>query len=176
TRRARRDAGAGARTGAQAGTGAEAAAGPTPCHRFADGEVFALGGLGVRVLHTPGHAPDGVSYIVGAGADRATVGGDLPCMPDCGTACCDPAGGDARRLFRSINRVLSLPPATRLYVAHDRPPATRDAEFVSTVAEQRRSNIHVRDGIGEAAFVTLRRRLDARAQAGLRPVDAAHPA
>ncbi|MDE2368499.1 MAG: MBL fold metallo-hydrolase [Burkholderiales bacterium] len=146
--------------------GTAVGAGCGACHHYADGEVFGLGGLEVRVLHTPGHASDGVTYVVsdgpGGGADMAAFVGDLLCMPDRGTACCDPAGGDPRRLFRSINRVLSLPPATRIYVSHDCPPATRDFEFVSTVAEQRRSNIHVRDGIGEAAFVTLRCRLDTR--------------
>lgn len=126
-------------------------------HLFEDGEAFSIGSLEARALHTPGHTPACMSYVVG----QDVFVGDTLFMPDYGTARCDFPGGDARRLYRSIRRVLSLPPETRLHLCHDYPPAGgRPPAWVSTVAEQRAANIHVRDGVDEDAFVALREARD----------------
>ena len=131
-------------------------------HLFADDEVFAIGSVPARALHTPGHTPACMSYLVGEGeGDLAAFVGDTLFMPDYGTARCDFPGGDARTLFRSINRVLSLRPATRLYMCHDYQPGGREVRFISTVAEQRETNIHVRNGITEDSFVAMRQARDA---------------
>ncbi|HEV6965679.1 MBL fold metallo-hydrolase [Roseateles sp.] len=134
-------------------------------HLFRDDEAFAVGGLRARALHTPGHTPACMTYVVstgeGADADIAAFVGDTLFMPDYGTARCDFPGGDARTLYRSINKVLGLPPHTRLYMCHDYQPGGREVQFVSTVAEERASNIHVRDGISEDAFVAMRNARDA---------------
>lgn len=126
-------------------------------HLFEDGEAFSIGRLEARALHTPGHTPACMSYVVG----QDVFVGDTLFMPDYGTARCDFPGGDARRLYRSIRKVLSLPPETRLHLCHDYPPAGgRPPAWVSTVAEQRAANIHVRDGVDEDAFVALREARD----------------
>ena len=138
-------------------------------HLFSDGETFSIGGLSARALHTPGHTPACMTYVVedlgedlGEGrAERAAFVGDTLFMPDYGTARCDFPGGDARTLYRSIQRVLSLPPETRLYMCHDYLPGGREMRHVSTVAEERAHNIHVRDGIGEDDFVAMRSARDA---------------
>jgi glyoxylase-like metal-dependent hydrolase (beta-lactamase superfamily II) len=134
-------------------------------HLFADGETFAIGGLQARALHTPGHTPACMTYVVedlGDGrAERAAFVGDTLFMPDYGTARCDFPGGDARTLYRSIRKVLSLPGDTRLYMCHDYLPGGREVRFVSTVADERAHNIHVRDGIDEDAFVAMRSARDA---------------
>lgn len=130
-------------------------------HLFADGETFAIGGLRARAMHTPGHTPACMTYVVEDGAQTAAFVGDTLFTPDYGTARCDFPGGDARTLYRSINRVLSLPPQTRLYLCHDYQPGGREPRFVTTVAEQRADNIHVRDGISEEEFVTMRQARDA---------------
>src|SRR5258708_610952 len=124
---------------------------------LAEGERFALGQLAGTVWHTPGHTPGCVTYLVrGGDAPACAFIGDTMFMPDCGTARADFPGGDARRLFRSIRRILSLPPETRLFVAHDYPPGGRPVAYETTVAEQRRANLHVKDGIEEDAFVEFR--------------------
>ena len=124
---------------------------------FAEGDRFALGGLEVTVWHTPGHTPGCVTYIVqGAEGPACVFIGDTMFMPDYGTARADFPGGDARILFRSIRRILSLPPDTRLFVAHDYQPGGRAVAFETTVAEQRRANLHVKDGTSEDAFVAFR--------------------
>lgn len=128
---------------------------------FADGEQFAVGGLTFTVWHTPGHTPACVSYVVRHGEQQAVFVGDTLFMPDTGTARCDFPGGDAAELYRSIQRLLALPPTTPLYLCHDYPPEQRPLSAWSTVAEQRAGNIHVRDGIDVAAFVELRTRRDA---------------
>ena len=128
---------------------------------FKDGEAFRIGSLDARALHTPGHTPACMSYVVTGGGDSAAFIGDTLFMPDYGTARCDFPGGDAQTLYRSINKVLSLPPETRLYLCHDYQPNGRPVQFVTTVAEQRRKNIHVRDGISEEEFVAMRRQRDA---------------
>ncbi|MEA1651787.1 MBL fold metallo-hydrolase [Nitrospirillum sp. BR 11164] len=127
-------------------------------HLFQDGEVAALGGLTLRALHTPGHTPADVSYVIG---DAAFVG-DTLFQPDYGSARTDFPGGDAATLYRSVRRLLDLPPETRLFTAHDYKAPGRDHYvWESTVADQRAHNIHLRDGVDEAAFVALRRQRDA---------------
>jgi glyoxylase-like metal-dependent hydrolase (beta-lactamase superfamily II) len=130
-------------------------------HLFADGETFAIGRLAARVMHTPGHTPACVTYVVGdqpgtCGGVTAAFVGDTLFMPDFGTARCDFPGGDARTLYRSINRVLSLPADTVLYMCHDYQPGGREVRFVTTVGEERENNVHVRNGISEEEFVALR--------------------
>lgn len=124
---------------------------------FADGETFSIGGLTASAMHVPGHTPADMAYRVG----DAVFVGDTLFMPDVGTARCDFPGGDAHQLYRSIRRLLDLPGDTRLYMCHDYPPAGREAAWQTTVAEQRRANIHVRDGIAEDDFVAMRTRRDA---------------
>lgn len=127
-------------------------------HLFRDGEAFRLGEISVRVLHTPGHTPACVTYLIG---DAAFVG-DTLFMPDYGTARADFPGGDARSLYRSIQRILALPPQTRLFMCHDYGAPGRAAfAWETTVGEERRANVHVRHGIDEDAFVLMRTRRDA---------------
>ncbi len=127
-------------------------------HLLEEGDALPLGGLSIGVLHTPGHTPADVTYLIG---DAAFVG-DTMFMPDYGTARADFPGGDARALYRSIRKVLALPAETRLFVGHDYLPAGRDVfQCESTVGEQRARNIHVRDGVDEDAFVALRQARDA---------------
>ena len=130
-------------------------------HLFGDEETFAIGGLACRAMHTPGHTSACMTYVVQDGDDTVAFVGDTLFMPDFGTARCDFPGGDARTLYRSINRVLSLPPQTRLYLCHDYPPGERAAQYVTTVADERESNIHVRNGISEDQFVVMRNARDA---------------
>lgn len=127
-------------------------------HLFADGERYMLGTVEAIALHTPGHTPACMTHVIG---DAAFVG-DTLFMPDYGTARCDFPGGDARTLFRSIQRIFQLPEATRVFLCHDYKAPGRDA-FVheTTVGEERRANIHVREGTDEAAFVTMRTTRDA---------------
>lgn len=126
---------------------------------FADGDRFPLGGLTVEVLHVPGHTPACIAYRIG---DAAFVG-DTLFMPDYGTARCDFPGGDARMLWRSIRRLLDLPPETRIFTAHDyKAPGREEFAWESTVAEQRARNPHVRDGVTEEEFVAMRESKDAR--------------
>ncbi|MCH7343189.1 MBL fold metallo-hydrolase [Pelomonas sp. CA6] len=126
-----------------------------------DGERLDIGGLSLHAMHTPGHTPACMSYVVSDGEQSAAFVGDTLFMPDYGTARCDFPGGDARTLYRSIRRVLALPPQTRLYMCHDYLPGGRELRYVSTVAEERQYNIHVRDGIGEDEFVAMRVARDA---------------
>lgn len=121
-------------------------------HLFEDGEQFRIGDLEVRVIHTPGHTPACLTYVVGQDA----FVGDTLFMPDYGTARCDFPGGDAATLFQSIQKVLALPPETRLHLCHDYPPNGRAPTWQTSVAEQRAHNIHVHDGVTEADFVALR--------------------
>lgn len=130
-------------------------------HLFKDEEIFHIGRLQARAVHTPGHTPACMTYVVQDGEDVAAFVGDTLFMPDYGTARCDFPGGDARTLFRSIRKVLSLPADARLYMCHDYLPNGRELRFVTTVAEERKSNIHVRDGIGEDEFVAMRTARDA---------------
>ena len=128
-------------------------------HQFVDGEVFGIGRLEVRVMHTPGHTPACVTFVVG---DAAFVG-DTLFMPDYGTARADFPGGDAHVLFRSIRKVLSLAPETRLFLCHDYKAPGREAFlWETTVAAERAGNVHVHDGITEDEFVAMRRARDAQ--------------
>jgi glyoxylase-like metal-dependent hydrolase (beta-lactamase superfamily II) len=130
-------------------------------HLFDDGEVFHIGNLPARAMHTPGHTPACMTYVVSDHDQTAAFVGDTLFMPDYGTARCDFPGGDARTLFRSINKVLSLPPETQLYMCHDYQPGGREVQYVSTVADERARNVHVRNGISEEAFVAMRTARDA---------------
>lgn len=125
---------------------------------FADGETFAIGNLQVEVLHVPGHTPADVAYRVG----DALFVGDTLFMPDYGTARADFPGGNARTLYRSIRRVLSLPGTTRLFMCHDyKAPGREDYRWETTVDEQRRTSVHVHDGVSGEAFVAMREARDA---------------
>ena len=124
---------------------------------FKDGERFAIGGLAAEVMATPGHTPACVSYRIG----DAVFVGDTLFMPDYGTARTDFPGGDARTLYRSIRRLLALPPATRMFLCHDYgAPGRPEFAWQTTVGAQRAANVHVHDGIDEAAFVALRQARD----------------
>ena len=126
-------------------------------HLFAEDEAFSVGALRGRALFVPGHTPADMAYQIG----DAVFLGDTLFMPDVGTARCDFPGGDAHTLYQSIRKLLSLPDDTRLFMCHDYPPTDRQPIWETTVGEQKRNNIHVRDGIGEAAFVAMRKGRDA---------------
>jgi glyoxylase-like metal-dependent hydrolase (beta-lactamase superfamily II) len=112
------------------------------------------------VIHTPGHTPACVTYVIG---DAAFVG-DTLFAPDYGTARCDFPGGDARQLYRSIKKILALPPETRMFLCHDYAPGGRDFLWQTSVAEQRAKNIHIHDGVEEGDFVKMREERDAGLQ------------
>ncbi|WP_395057090.1 MBL fold metallo-hydrolase [Polaromonas sp.] len=122
-----------------------------------EGEKFAIGALVVEAMSVPGHTPACMAYRIG----DAVFVGDTLFMPDVGTARCDFPGGDAHSLFRSMRKLLDLPADTRLFMCHDYPPEGRPPAWQSSVAAQRAANIHVHDGIGEEAFVTMRNARDA---------------
>lgn len=125
---------------------------------FADGERFTIGALEVEVLHVPGHTPADVAYRIG----DAIFVGDTLFMPDYGTARSDFPGGDARTLYRSIRRLLSLPGETRLFMCHDyKAPGRDEYRWETTVQEQREKSVHVRDGVTEDEFVDMREKRDA---------------
>ena len=126
-------------------------------HLFQEGESIPLGMLSGEVMFVPGHTPACAAYRFG----DAVFVGDTLFMPDVGTARCDFQGGDARALYASTRKLLSLPPETRLFMCHDYPPSDRPVAFDTTVAEQRAKNIHVHDGVSEDEFVTMRTRRDA---------------
>lgn len=127
-------------------------------HLFRDGDTFTIGNLPVTVMHVPGHTPACIAYVVG----EAVFVGDTMFMPDYGTARADFPGGDARTLFRSLRRILSLPGETRLFMCHDYLPKGR-TEYVweTTVAAEREGNIHAHDGVTEDEFVAMREARDA---------------
>ncbi|MEI7431542.1 MAG: MBL fold metallo-hydrolase [Betaproteobacteria bacterium] len=127
---------------------------------FSEDQVFSVGKLQIKALFVPGHTPADLAYQV----EDAVFVGDTLFMPDVGTARCDFPGGDARTLYRSIKKLLTLPPQTRLFMCHDYPPNQRPLLWQTTVAEQRASNIHVHDGISEDEFVAMRNRRDAELQ------------
>jgi glyoxylase-like metal-dependent hydrolase (beta-lactamase superfamily II) len=123
---------------------------------FADGERVVVGPMTIEILHTPGHTPACVTYVIG---DAAFVG-DTIFMPDFGTARTDFPGGDAAALYRSINRILSLSPEARLFMCHDYGPGGREYKWETTVAEERAQNVHIRDGISEEQFIKTRTERD----------------
>lgn len=124
---------------------------------FSENEVFQIGKLTATALFVPGHTPADMAYRIG----DAVFVGDTLFMPDVGTARCDFPGGDAHQLYQSIQKLLALPPATRLFMCHDYPPGDRAVALESTVAAQRAQNIHVHKGISEADFVLMRKQRDA---------------
>ncbi len=126
-------------------------------HLFKDGDTFMIGEVEATALWVPGHTPADMAYQIGG----EVFVGDTLFMPDVGTARADFPGGDAHQLYRSIQRILQLPSETVVYVCHDYPPTSRQPQWQTTVAEQRANNIHVKDGIGEAAFVAMRKARDA---------------
>ena len=123
---------------------------------FEDGERFALGALEIEVIATPGHTPANITYVAG---DAAFVA-DTIFQPDFGTARCDFPGGSARQLYHAIQRILRLPDTTRLFTGHDYQPDGRDPAWESTVAEQKATNIHLKDRPSEQAFVAMRAQRD----------------
>lgn len=126
-------------------------------HLFAAGEAFSLGELSCEVLFTPGHTPACISYRI----EDAVFVGDTLFMPDYGTARADFPGGDARALYQSIQHILALPPETRLFMCHDYLPNGRAPQWETTVAEQRRANLMVHEGVSEQDFVAARHKKDA---------------
>lgn len=125
---------------------------------FVDGEHFTLGTMEIEVMHTPGHTPADLTYRIG----NVAFVGDTLFMPDYGTARADFPGGDARQLYRSIRRLLSLPDNTRLFLCHDyKAPGRDEYRWETTVGEERRTNIHVHDGVSEDEFVSMREARDA---------------
>ncbi len=126
-----------------------------------EGETILIGEVPLQALHTPGHTPACMTYVLRDGADTVAFVGDTLFMPDYGTARCDFPGGDARTLYRSIRKVLSLPADTRLYLCHDYQPNGRELMYMTTVAAQRSANVHVHDGVDEDAFVAMRQARDA---------------
>jgi len=126
-------------------------------HLFKDGETFMIGAVEATALLVPGHTPADMAYLI----DGAVFVGDTLFMPDVGSARADFPGGDAHKLYRSMRRILDLPPQTRMYVCHDYPPKGRGSRWETTVAEQRAHNIHVRDGVSEEDFVKMRQSRDA---------------
>ncbi|EWH02730.1 MBL fold metallo-hydrolase [Halomonas sp. BC04] len=125
---------------------------------FEEGDTFAIGNLEGHVLHTPGHTPACLTYVIG---DAAFVG-DTLFMPDYGTARCDFPGGDARTLYRSIQKVLALPGETRIFLCHDyKAPDREEYQHETSVAEQLAHNVHVHEGISEEEFVRMRTERDA---------------
>lgn len=125
---------------------------------FDDGDTFAIGSIPAIVLHVPGHTPADLAYVIG----DVVFTGDTLFMPDFGTARADFPGGDARQLYRSIHRLLALPEETRLFLCHDYKAPGRDSYvWETTVGAERAGNIHVRDGVGEDAFVDMRTKRDA---------------
>jgi glyoxylase-like metal-dependent hydrolase (beta-lactamase superfamily II) len=127
-------------------------------HLFADGESFSLGAIPARALHTPGHTPACMTWIIG---DAAFVG-DTLFMPDYGTARCDFPGGSARQLYRSIQKIFALPDETRVFLCHDyKAPGRDEYRYETTVGAERRHNVHVKQGTSEDEFVAMRTARDA---------------
>ncbi|MGW8340340.1 MBL fold metallo-hydrolase [Xanthomonas axonopodis pv. khayae] len=127
-------------------------------HLFADGAAFTIGHLHAVALHVPGHTPACMAYVIG----DALFSGDTLFMPDYGTARCDFPGGSARQLYRSIQRLLKLPDATRVFVCHDYKAAGRDHfAWETTIGAQRSANVHLHEGVSEADFVQMRETRDA---------------
>ncbi|WP_350600028.1 MBL fold metallo-hydrolase [Pseudomonas sp. 65/3-MNA-CIBAN-0223] len=127
-------------------------------HLFAPDESFMIGNLKATALHVPGHTPADMAYLIDS---TLILAGDTLFMPDVGTARCDFPGGNANQMFASIQKLLAFPAGVNLYVCHDYPPEGREPNCVTTVGEQRRSNIHVRDGVDESEFVAMRNQRDA---------------
>ena len=132
---------------------------------LSDGDSFSIGTLKARAMHTPGHTPACMTYVVTDHSvdpvRQVAFVGDTLFMPDYGTARCDFPGGSASILYASIQKVLGLPDSTELYLCHDYPPDGREPQCVTTVADQKKANVHVHQGISEAEFVAMRQKRDA---------------
>ncbi len=126
-------------------------------HLFRDGELLQVGHMQIRIMHTPGHTPADIAYVIN---EQMAFVGDTLFQPDLGTARCDFPGGSAKTLYQSIGKLLSLPDETRIYICHDYPTPQRGHEAMTTVGAQRAHNIHVHDGINEADFVAKREARD----------------
>ncbi|MDV2449975.1 MBL fold metallo-hydrolase [Xanthomonas hortorum] len=127
-------------------------------HLFADGAAFTIGNLQAIALHVPGHTPACMAYVIG----DAVFPGDTLFMPDYGTARCDFPGGSARQLYRSVQRLLGLPDATRVFLCHDYKATDRDHfAWETTIGAQRTANVHVHEGVSEVMFVEMREKRDA---------------
>ena len=127
-------------------------------HLFHDGDTFQVGNVQGRAIHTPGHTPACMTYVIG---DAAFVG-DTLFMPDYGTARCDFPGGDARTLYQSIQKLFTLPGETRVFMCHDyKAPGREEFLYETTIAAEREHNVHVRAGITEEEFVAMRTARDA---------------
>ena len=124
---------------------------------FKDNDTYTIGKLNARTMYTPGHTPACMVHVI----EDAAFSGDTLFMPDGGTARADFPGGDARTLFRSIKKVLNLPGETRLFICHDYGPGGRDISWETTISEQRKNNIHVKDGMTEDKYVEIREARDA---------------
>ena len=130
-------------------------------HLFKEGEIFNIGELSGRVIYTPGHTPADMAWLI----DDALFVGDTLFMPDVGTARCDFPGGHAATLYQSVQKLLTLPEDTRMFMCHDYPPEGREQHLCeTTVGEQKRNNIHVREGISQSEFVAMREKRDATLQ------------
>jgi glyoxylase-like metal-dependent hydrolase (beta-lactamase superfamily II) len=121
-----------------------------------DGETIDFGNLSLKAIFVPGHTPACMAYQIG----DAIFVGDTMFMPDVGTARCDFPGGNASVLYQSMKKILSYPPTTRLFMCHDYPPNNRPIQFETTVAEEKKSNIHMHDGISEEQFIEMRTKRD----------------
>ena len=121
-----------------------------------EGVPFAIGNLTAEAMYVPGHTPACMAYKIG----DAVFVGDTLFMPDVGTARCDFPGGDAHALYRSVRKLLDLPPETRMFMCHDYPPEGREVRFETTVGEQKAHNIHIHDGVSEEDFVAMRTKRD----------------
>ena len=127
-------------------------------HLFHPDENFMIGDIPAQAIHVPGHTPADMAYVID---NKIAFVGDTLFMPDVGSARCDFPGGNAKTLYKSAQRILSMPDDTLLYMCHDYPPASREASWETTVADQRASNIHLHDGATEAEFVEMRSKRDA---------------
>ena len=123
---------------------------------FKDNDEYKIGSIKCKVINTPGHTPACTAHVIG----NSIFVGDTLFMPDLGSARADFPGGDARELYRSIQKILSYPDDTLIFVCHDYPPTSRKVEWVTTVGEQKKNNIHVKTSIGEDEFVKVREARD----------------
>ena len=123
---------------------------------FKDNDEYKIGSIKCKVINTPGHTPACTAHVIG----NSIFVGDTLFMPDLGSARADFPGGDARKLYRSIRKILSYPDDTLIFVCHDYPPSSRKVEWVTTVGEQKKKNIHVKTSIGEDEFVKVREARD----------------
>lgn len=126
-----------------------------------DGQTFSIGALKAEALHTPGHTPACMTYVISVDEDTLAFVGDTLFMPDYGTARCDFPGGNARTLYRSMQKILALPMSTQIFLCHDYRPNGRPIAFMTTVEAQRKGNIHLCNGVSEDDFVAMREARDA---------------